>query len=69
MPTETYMGHTITMVPLKEGSQFQLSARIEKDGKEHRLLRADTFGSLEAANEAARHKAKQAIDQMGDHLF
>lgn len=68
-PPETYKGHTITMVPLKEGSQYRLSALIEKDGKEHRLLRADTFGSLDAANEAALLKARQVIDQMGDHLF
>jgi hypothetical protein len=33
------------------------------------LIRADSFKSVEAANDAAMGKAKQLIDQMGDKLF
>ena len=66
---ETYKGFAITPKPMKEGSQFRLSATIEKDGQTHHLIRADTLGSEEAANTAALEKAKQVIDQMGETLF
>jgi hypothetical protein len=67
--TEVHNGFTITLVPMKEGNQYRLSALIEKGGKEHRLIRADMFPSADAANEAALLKAKQVIDQVGDGLF
>ena len=66
---ETYKGFAITPKPMKEGSQYRLSAIIEKDGQTHHLIRADTLGSEDAANEAALEKAKQVIDQMGDGIF
>ena len=62
-------GFKITPEPMRDGSQFRLSALIEKDGKTHHLIRADTLASAEAANEAAIAKAKQVIDQMGDCIF
>lgn len=65
----THEGFTITPKPMPEGSQFRLSALIEKDGKTHHLIRADTLGSADAANAAALAKAKQLIDQMGERLF
>ena len=68
-PAQEYKGYAITMVPMPEGSQYRLSALIEKDGKQHRLIRSDMLPSLEAANDAALAKAKQVIDQMGDDLF
>ena len=66
---EVYNGFTITPKPMKEGGQFRLSAVIEKDGKTHHLIRADTLGSADEAGAAAVAKAKQLIDQMGDRLF
>ena len=70
---EIYKGFRIFPSPMKEGGQFRLSARVEldKDGQTltHNLIRADSFKSVEAANDAAMGKAKQLIDQMGDKLF
>ncbi|MAX72319.1 HlyU family transcriptional regulator [Alterinioella nitratireducens] len=69
----TYEGFRITPEPVKEGTQFRLGAKIEKevDGelKTHSLIRADTFGSEDQAVEMAVVKSKQLIDQMGDKLF
>lgn len=65
----TYEGFTITPQPMPEGHVFRLSALIEKDGKSHHLIRADTLPSAEAANEAAIEKAKQVIDQQGARIF
>lgn len=62
-------GYIITPEPMPEGSQFRLSAIIEKDGKTHHLIRADTLPSVEAAHEAAIEKAKQVIDQQGARIF
>lgn len=59
--------------PMKEGSQYRIAARIEKEMggevKSHRLIRADTLGSQEAAAEASVAKAKMLIDEQGDGLF
>lgn len=64
-----YKGYTITPDPMRDGREFRLSAIIEKDGKSHHLIRAETLASSEAANDAAIAKAKQVIDQVGDRLF
>ena len=66
---ELYKGFSITPVPMPEGTQFRLSALIEKDGKSHHVIRADMFNSADTANAIAIAKAKQLIDQMGDGLF
>lgn len=70
---ETYNGFRIFAEPVKEGGQYRLCGRIEKevDGelKTHSFIRADTFGAEEQAVEMAVFKAKQLIDQMGDRLF
>ncbi len=72
-PSETYNGFKITPVPMKEGSEYRISCRVEKElggeMKTHHLIRADTLGSADAANAASIAKAKQLIDQMGDRLF
>jgi hypothetical protein len=65
----TYKDFTITPEPMQDGKEYRLSALIEKDGQTHHLIRAETLGSLDAANDAAIAKAKQVIDQMGDRLF
>jgi hypothetical protein len=67
--TIAHEGYTITPQPIQEGGQFRLAALIEKDGKTHHLIRADTLASAEAATEAAIAKAKQVIDQQGDRIF
>ncbi|MFY0597480.1 MAG: hypothetical protein JXQ85_13695 [Cognatishimia sp.] len=70
---ETHEGFLIFSTSQKDGGTFRLGARIEKeiggDLKVHQMIRADTFQSEEAANEAAIRKAKMLIDQMGERLF
>ena len=70
---ETYKDFHIFAEPAKESGGYRLAARVEKeiDGetKSHRLIRADTFNSQDAAIEASVAKAKQLIDQLGDELF
>ncbi|NRB20459.1 MAG: hypothetical protein HRU33_23740 [Rhodobacteraceae bacterium] len=70
---EFYKDFAIFPDPLAEGKHYRLAARIEKEIegelKTHRLIRADTLNSNEAASEAAIQKAKVLIDQMGDRLF
>lgn len=68
-PPETYKDYTITPDPIREGSVFRLAAMIEKDGKTHHLIRADTLESEEAAQSAALAKAKQVIDEQGERIF
>lgn len=64
-----YNGFKITPQPMREGSEYRLSALIEKDDKSHHVIRADVLSSADAANEAAIIKAKQVIDQQGDQIF
>ncbi len=67
--SEDYNGYQITPTPVKEAHGFRIAAKIEKDGKTHDMIRADTYGSSDAANEASVSKAKQVIDQMGERMF
>ena len=59
--------------PLREGNQFRLAGRIEKDVNGQVLtrsfVRADVFTSHEDAAEYAVRKAQQIIDQNGPSLF
>lgn len=68
-----YKDFRVTPDPMREGKHFRIAATIEAeiDGetKTHRLIRADTLESHEAAVEASLAKAKQMIDQMGARLF
>jgi hypothetical protein len=70
---EDYKGFRITATPIPEGGQYRISARIEKtvngEEKTHTLIRADVIRDEEEAKSASLNKAKQMIDQMGDHLF
>jgi len=68
-PSEDYNGYAITPAPVKEAQGFRIAAKIEKDGKVHDMIRADTYSSPDAAKDASISKAKQVIDQMGDRLF
>ena len=67
-PTE-YNGYAITPAPMKEGPAWRIAATIEKDGKTHRLIRADTINDHATAIQASLDKAKMLIDQQGDRLF
>jgi hypothetical protein len=73
MALEHYKEFAIYPAAVKDGSDFRLAARVEKqigdELKVHHLIRADTFPSADAANAAGAVKAKQLIDQMGDRLF
>ena len=70
---ELYHDFKILPTPIPEGSNFRLSARIEKEIggelKSQTIIRADVFNSADEAEEAAILKAKLLIDQMGEQLF
>lgn len=66
---EDYKGFRITPTPIREGGQYRVSARIEKDGQTHDLVRADTMASLDDATAISLTKARQMIDEQGDRLF
>lgn len=73
IPAEEYKDFRIIPAPMPEGSKYRLSARIEKDVngevKVHHVIRADTFDSLDQANEVSLSKARQVIDEQGKTLF
>lgn len=69
VPGEDYKGFRITPTPIREGGQFRVSARIEKDGRRHDLVRADTTGSEDEATTVSLRKARQVIDERGEGLF
>ncbi|MGB3313838.1 MAG: HlyU family transcriptional regulator [Albidovulum sp.] len=66
-------GFRIFVEPIKESAGFRVAARIEKEvGGEvrtHRMVRADTVSTAEAAAEMTLRKAKSLIDQQGDSIF
>ncbi len=68
-----YKGFQIRSAPFKDGGQFQTCALINKTvggvEKEHRLIRADRFASIDDARDVSLRKAKQMIDEQGDRLF
>jgi hypothetical protein len=68
-PSEEYNGFTITPTPIKDGPRFRLSARIEKDGRSHTLIRADTIDDETTAIAASTAKAKRMIDEQGERVF
>jgi len=70
---EHHEGFAIYPEPIREGGKWRVAARIVKevDGAErtHRLIRADTLDSEEAAAAASLGKARQVIDEQGERLF
>lgn len=70
---QSHAGFAIYPEPVQEGTKWRIAARIEKeiDGeiKSHRLIRADTLDSQEAAIQATLNKARQVIDEQGDQMF
>jgi hypothetical protein len=69
----THEGFRIYAEPAEESGRWRINARIEKEvGGElrtHRLIRADTLESREAATDATLAKARQVIDEQGDRIF
>ncbi len=63
----------IHATPIREGNQFRLAGRIEKDVEGETLvrnfIRADVFTSLDDALDCTYRKARQIIDQNGPSLF
>ncbi len=68
-PPEEHKGFRITPKPIREGNHFRVAARIEKDGRAHDLVRADTMASLDDAKAMSLQKARQMIDEQGERLF
>jgi hypothetical protein len=70
---QSHAGCTIYAEPMREGSQYRLAGRIEKqvDGKVmvRSFVRADMFTSMDDALECTFRKARQIIDQNGASLF
>src|SRR5262245_37181812 len=70
---QEYGGCTIRATPQREGNQFRLMGRIEKEvGGEtlvRNFIRADVFTSSDDAIESTFRKAQQIIDQNGSSLF
>ena len=68
-----HAGCTIYATPQREGNQFRLMGRIEKDVNGEILvrnfIRADVFTSSDDAVESTFRKAQQIIDQNGASLF
>lgn len=64
---EAYKGFTIVATPIREGSRYRVSARIERQtdaGTESEtLVRADTLDDLDSARSVSIAKAKQVIDE------
>ena len=70
---ETHNGFRIFPEPIRDGGQYRIGARIEKDydgeTKTHQLIRADSVSDPEEAKAFSLRKAKQLIDEQGDRLF
>jgi hypothetical protein len=71
--SQSYNDCQIFAVPQREGSQFRLAGRIEKQVNGETLvrtfIRADVFSSVDDAVETTFRKAQQIIDQHGTSLF
>lgn len=65
--------YRIYATPIKEGSQFRLAGRIERDvngeTRVHEFVRADVFTSKDDALDFTFRKAEQIISQSGDSIF
>jgi hypothetical protein len=70
---EHYNGYAIYPAPIRDGTQWRIAARIEKEvGGElrvHQLVRADTMGDAEMAATESANKARRLIDEQGETIF
>jgi hypothetical protein len=71
--SEEHKGFRITPKPIRDGGQYRIAARIEKEvagvPRIHELIRADTVASLDEARVLSLGKARQVIDEQGEGLF
>ena len=67
-----YKGYRIIAAPAKAGDRFRIAGTIEKDTpdgvKRHEFIRADASANWDDAVAFTTSKAKQIIDQQGDHI-
>jgi hypothetical protein len=70
---QTHGDCVIHATPIREGNQYRLAGRIEKDVNGDLLvrnfIRADVFTSLDDALECTFRKGRQIVDQNGPALF
>ena len=66
--SEDHAGFRITPDPEPAPGGSRLAARIEKDGRSHRMIRADVVADRDEAVAASLRKARQVIDEQGDRL-
>lgn len=70
---EVYNGFRLVAQPVRDGSQYRIAGRIEKEGPDgvlvREFIRADMFSSAEEAVEFTLRKGRQIIDQTGPQLF
>jgi hypothetical protein len=70
---ETHNGYRIYPEPMKESGGYRIAARIETGEGDslqtHKMVRADTCGSLEEAQSFSVIKARLLIDQQGEDIF
>jgi len=68
-----YAGYRVFATPIREGAQFRLAGRIEKDADGEVLvrsfIRADVFTNEADAEEYTFRKAEQIIEQSRSTLF
>lgn len=68
-----YNGFAIRPEPIREGGQWRIAARIEREVagemKSHHLVRADMMADAEAAAAESVRKAKRLIDERGEGVF
>ena len=73
IPAVEYKGYRIRPTPYLTQDHYQTAGTIEKDTpngvKKHQFVRADTYHSRSDAIAFTVLKAKQIIDQQGDHIF
>lgn len=66
-------GFRVIAAPLREGAQFRIAGRIEKDDNGatmvREFIRADLFSTEDDAVDVTFRKAEQIISQSGRTLF
>ncbi|TNC47591.1 hypothetical protein FHG66_16215 [Rubellimicrobium rubrum] len=71
--SEEHKGFRITPNPIREGGQYRIAARIEKEVagvlRVHDLVRADTVAAPDEAHALSLAKARQVINERGERLF
>ena len=66
---EVHKGFAITPTPRKDGGKWRIAGRIEKDGRSHDFVRADTMETEEQAVAESLAKGRLIVDQLGNSIF